>query len=285
MAIIFAFSCLFFSALNDFVFKMFANRVRSRGTFVFLIGVCWLALTFWLPFSAENRILPTIFWGLISGFFSVAGNILLIEAMGMQSAGLCSTIYRLNLVLVVVGAVLLLGETLGPLQILGILSSLLAILAFMPGRDELHLRVNSRAVLGFQLVLIAAALRAGMGLSYKYAFTHGADKNMVTLINAGMWIAGGLLYALWREKKLAWRDRGVLTYGLLSGVLVTLIVFFMAGMLNHSDGAATIVLPIAQMSFLLTFALGAIFLGEKVSKRKIFALACGCLAIALLVLG
>lgn len=285
MAIIFALCCLFFSALNDFVFKLFANKVRSRGTFVFVIGVCWLLGTCWLPFAEENRIMPTIVWGLISGFFSVVGNILLIEAMGMQSAGLCSTIYRLNMVLVVIGAVLLLGETLGILQIFGILAALLAILAFMPNRKDLRLRVNARATLGFYLVLIASALRAGMGLSYKYAFTHGADKNMVTLINAGMWIVGGLLYALWREKKISLRDRGILKYGLISGVLVSAIVFFMAGMLNHSDGAATIVLPIAQMSFLLTFALGVIFLNEKVSQRKIFAVVCGCLAIALLVLG
>ncbi len=49
----------------------------------------------------------TLFWGCASGFLSVSANILLIEAMGMQSAGICSTIYRLNLVPAVLGAWLL----------------------------------------------------------------------------------------------------------------------------------------------------------------------------------
>lgn len=52
----------------------------------------------------------TLFWGCASGFLSVSANILLIEAMGIQSAGICSTVYRLNLGPAVLGAWLLLEE-------------------------------------------------------------------------------------------------------------------------------------------------------------------------------
>ncbi len=283
MAIFYAFCCLIFSAINDFVFKLYARRMRSRGTFVFWIGVCFLLALLWLPRDSAASLSTTLFWGIVSGTFSVVANILLIEAMGMQSAGLCSTIYRLNLVLVVPGAILLLGESLNARQILGILAALAAILAFTPGKEERGTHAAKKSRLGFYLVLLAAVLRAGMGLSYKYAFTHGADKNGVTVLNACMWIIGGLIYAVFWEKNAAFKDRDTLKYGLLSGVFVSAIVFFMAGMLHLPDGAASIVLPIAQMSFLLTFIMGAIFLKEKVSKRKIAALLCGCLAILLLV--
>lgn len=281
MAIFYALCCLFFSALNDFVFKLFARRVRSRGMFVFWIGVVFLLVLLWLPRDPTASLSITLFWGLLAGIFSVTGNILLIEAMGMQSAGLCSTIYRLNLVLVVPGAIFLLGESLTKWQGLGIFAALGAILAFMPSREE---RSDSRRhkLLGFYLVLLAAVLRACMGLSYKYAFMHGADKNTVTVLNAVLWIIGGLIYAVFWEKKVCFRDVGVLKYGALSGLLVSGIVFFMAAMLHVPDGAASIVLPIAQMSFLLTFLMGVFFLKEPVSKRKIAALACGGVAILLL---
>ncbi len=283
MAIVYALCCLIFSALNDFIFKLYARRVRSRGMFVFWVGICFFLVLIWLPRDSTASLPATLFWGVLSGFFSVTGNILLIEAMGMQSAGLCSTIYRLNLVLVVPGAILLLGESLNARQGIGIVAALGAILAFMPGKEERNSVTSRKPMLGFYLVLLAAVLRACMGLSYKYAFTHGADKNSVTVLNALMWIGGGLLYASSWEKKISFKDGAVLKYGILSGIFVTAIVFFMAAMLHIPDGAASIVLPIAQMSFLLTFILGVIFLKEKISKRKIAALLCGCAAILLLI--
>ncbi|MFA6723763.1 MAG: EamA family transporter [Lentisphaeria bacterium] len=287
MAIVYAFCCLFFAALNDFVFKLYARKLRSRGIFVFWVGVCFFCLLLLLPRNPEADYAVTLTWGLLSGFFSAAGNILLIEAMGLQSAGLCSTIYRLNLVLVVPGAMLLFGERLSWLQGGGVLLALAAILAFMPQREK-NAAANSAGKgsrLGFFLVLLAAALRAGMGLSYKYAFSHGADKNTLTQLNALMWIAGGLAYALLWEKKFAFAEKDVLRYGLLSGMLVSAIVFFMAGMLHLPEGAASVLLPIAQMSFLGTFVLGLVFLREKADRKQVLALLCGACALVLLVKG
>ena len=72
----------------------------------------------------------------------------------------------------------------------------------------------------------------------------------------------------------------VLGYGALSGVLVAGIIYFMAESLAIGD--ASIVLPIQQMSFLATFFLGVFFLKEKITIRKLAALACGVVALLLL---
>lgn len=275
MAILFAFCCLGFSAINDFVFKLYARKVRSRGMFVALIGAVWLLLLVWLPRGPETSLVATWVWGSISGLFSVAGNLLLIEAMGRQSAGLCSTIYRLNLVLVVAGAWLFLGEELTGTQLAGVVLALAAILAFLPKRNGVHLEK-----LGFRLVVLAAVLRAGMGLAYRYGFLHGADRNGVIVINSLFWIAGGLLYARWREGRLSPPDRKLLFYGTVSGLLVVGIVFCMAAALQY--GEAGIVLPIAQMSFLGTYLLGMVFLKEPLTRRGMLALAAGIAGVLLL---
>lgn len=275
MAILFAFCCLGFSAVNDFVFKLYARKVRSRGMFVALIGMVWLLLLGWLPRGPETSLTATWVWGSISGLFSVAGNLLLIEAMGRQSAGLCSTIYRLNLVLVVAGAWLFLGEALTGMQLAGVVLALAAILAFLPKRNGVPLEK-----LGFRLVVLAAVLRAGMGLAYRYGFLHGADRNGVIVINSLFWIAGGLLYARWREGRLTLPDRKLLFYGTVSGLLVVGIVFCMAAALQF--GEAGIVLPIAQMSFLGTYLLGMVFLKEPLTRRGMLALAAGIAGVVLL---
>lgn len=280
MAIVFAFCCIFCSAMNDFVFKLFARKPRSRGLFVFIIGMAWAAASLCLPDLRGTSWNTTILWGFISGLFSVIGNLLLIEAMGKQSAGLCSTIYRLNLALVVPGAWIIFGEKNSLLQCIGIAAAFAAVLFFLPGSKNNSGTSPRDAKLGLILVITAAILRAGMGLSYKYGFNLGASANGVNLINALCWIIGGPIYYFIREKcvpELGSLNKKVIGYGILSGLFVFGIVFFMA----HSVrlGNASIVLPIMQMSFVVTFILSAIFLKEKLTVYKLFALSCGTAAL------
>ena len=283
MAVILAFCCLGFAAANDFVFKLFARKERSRGIFVFAVGMLFtgvLSVYFsradWFGKSGE----VTLFWGVVCGLCSVVGNILLIESMSRLSAGLCSTVYRLNLALVVPLAVVFFDEKLLCYQWIGVLLALAAVLAFMP--------VGEKRVVGrrsdYVMVVLAMMLRAGMGLAYKYAFLHGASESGVQIINGWAWVICGLVYYFVRERKRfdfrAAFDAKVLGYGAFSGVLVAGIIFFMARSLKLGD--ASIVLPIQQMSFLATFFLGVIFLKEKITVRKIAALVCGAVALLLL---
>ncbi|MGI5925061.1 MAG: EamA family transporter [Lentisphaeria bacterium] len=276
MAIVYALLCLLFAAVNDLVFKMYADRFRSRGAFVALVGLVWFLLTLWLPWEADSRVGATVLWGMISGTFSLTANLLLMEAMKRESAGMCSTLYRLNMIFVVAGAFLWLGESVSPMQIMGILLALLAILAFFPTGEHLF----SAGSVGFYLALLAAILRAGMGLSYKYGFMHGADANGVVVINSLFWFFGGIVYAVALERRASIRNRSLLLYGVFSGLLVSGIVFFMAASLRHGDAA--LVLPIAQMSFIGTFMLSVVFMGESFSLRKLGAVLSGAAAVLLL---
>ena len=281
LGVLCAFACLILTALNDFVFKLFARKERSKGLFVAIIGVFWLLALLPLPHGEKVNWTATILWGSISGFFSAGGNILLIEGMSRQSAGLCSLIYRLNMVPVIIGASLFLGQTTGPLQYVGIACAIGAILLFQWGNSSGNSEAKKKVTAGIILVVIASLMRAGMGLSYDYGFDVGADKNAVPQINSLFWIVGGLLYAFTRERKmLRERDKKLLGYGALSGILVSGIVVFMAWSLAYGD--AVIVLPIAQMGFILTFLLGVIFLKEPFRKKHIAALLCGIAAVILL---
>ncbi len=298
MAVILAFCCLGFAAANDFVFKLFARKERSRGIFVFAVGMLFtgvLSVYFsradWFGKSGE----VTLFWGVVCGLCSVVGNILLIESMSRLSAGLCSTVYRLNLALVVPLAVVFFDEKLLWYQWIGVLLALAAVLAFMPVGEKITVGRKS----DYAMLILAMVLRAVMGIAYKYAFDYaGAAKSGVQIVNGLAWVVGGLVYYLLREKE-AFRFREsleikvtdggnsaevrvakVLGYGVFAGLLVTGIIYFMAESLAIGD--ASIVLPIQQMSFLATFFLGVSFLKEKVTLRKLAALACGVVALLLL---
>ena len=282
MAIFWAVVCMVLAACNDLLFKFYARRKRSHGRFLAIIGVTWFVTACCFLRGRPEDWRATLLWGAISGFFSVGGNLLMLDAMRVLDAGVCSTIYRLNLVPVVVGAALLLGESISPAGYAGIGCALLAVIGFIPRGGEAGLR--RAAVAGFAAMVLASLMRAGMGLSYRYGFLHGAEQAWVVVINSLFWVFGGLLYAFWRESGDESDDpaarRKLWGYGLLSGVLVAGIVLTMAASLY--EGKASVVLPIEQMSFVLTGVLGVLLLKEKMGPLKIAAVLCGAAAVLLL---
>ena len=278
LAIALVLTSLLLTALNDFVFKIFASKKRSLGGFIALNGLLGgLLVLCFRPEMGENLWL-TIGWGILGGIMSVSANIFLIEAMARQSAGLCSTIYRMNMVLVILGACLFLGERIeGVHQILALLCAFLAIVMFMPmGKD-----VGDFNWAGFVMALVACFLRSLMGLVYKAAINQGVDNNAMSFITEICWLFVGLGYVLIRERRWDWlKDKSVLTLGTIGGLFVGGIVLCMAGSLYLGD--ASKVLPMAQMSFLVTFLLGVFFLHEKADTRKILAVVCGMVTVILL---
>ena len=277
MAIFWALSCMILAALNDLVFKFYARKPRSQGYFVSIVGGVWMITGMCFVRQFDVNWQSTILWGAISGFFSVGGNLLMLDAMRSLDAGVCSTIYRLNLVPVTIGAAVLLGENISLQQYIGISCACGAVAAFLP-------RERSGKIMqtAFVMMIIASLMRAGMGLSYRYGFLHGADENWVVVVNSLFWIFGGLFYGKVRktENDNQTDIKKLWGYALLSGVLVAGIVLTMAQSLVC--GAASVVLPIAQMSFLVTGILGAILLKEKITFMRVIALLLGVAAILLL---
>ena len=278
----FTFCCLACSSVNDLLFKFFARKERSRGLFMMTIGIVGTLLMLTFPDKTGANWHQTLLWGIACGIFSAVGNMMLIESMTNLSAGICSTIYRLNLALVVPLSVIFLNEKLVWSQYAGIALAIMAVLAFMPNSDAKKNSKSSAAVfLPMCLVITASIFRAGLGLSCKYGPLQGASINGINLIIEIIWIISGIVYYLIKERKVYRLDLQLIKFGTLSGILVAGILFFM--MLALKEGNASIVLSIAQMSFLLTFILSVIFLKEKVSLLKLIAMICGVGAILLLV--
>jgi len=275
--ILFALGSLLFAALNDLVFKFYARKQRSRGIYVAVIGMVW-ASVFMITakkFGCSENFNITLMWGLISGLFSVIANIMLIESMTSSEVGICATIYRLNLVPAALFAFIFLKENISLWKIIGILCALVSVLAFTPASEHRYNIKNKYS--GFFLVIVAGLLRAGMGLSYKYGLSQGADKYYLLAINGGIWIIGGLTYLIIKERKSLYMLKKPFTYGIISGILVCGIVFFMATALQYGD--ASIVLPITQLSFIATGIIGVFVLKESFNMKKIIGLCSGVLCI------
>lgn len=279
LMLLYTFCCLGCSSVNDLLFKFFARKERSRGLFVMMVGIVGSVIFAFLPDKIGEIWQMTLFWGVVCGIFSAVGNILLIESMTHLSAGVCSTIYRLNLALVVPMSMLFFNECLGWQQWCGTALAIAAVLAFLPSGNSKS-ESKGKKLLPMVMIISASIFRAGLGLGCKYGPMVGASMNGINFIIEIIWVISGLVYYLLKERKQYHWDDKVLKYGAASGVLVAGIIFFMV--LALREGNASVVLPIAQMSFLATFVLSVIFLKEKITVMKLLALACGVAAMLLL---
>ena len=143
--ILYALLSLLFAAANDVVFKRYAAKDRSRGAYVFGIGLVWLLLQVPTAF-AHGVEFPltavTLGCGLVAGLFVTASNLLLLESLTHIDASLGSTIYRLNTLGVVVLAVWFLGEPLGVYKGFGIVAGVVAV--FLLYRRDKHCQTTHR---------------------------------------------------------------------------------------------------------------------------------------------
>ena len=282
-AILFALLSLFFAGLLDVVYKRYSRKERSRGTYVFGIGVVWCVLqTAALAMGEEALIVDatSIRYGLFAGLCLTLSNLLLLESLTHINISLGSTVYRLNTIGVVVMAFLFLGEALGGIKLLGVGLGIVAVgLLYRPDPTAMSEENRGRFLPFFLMAVAASLFRAGYGVITRGGIVHQADPQTMLLLCALSWIVGGAIYARLREGRFRLTKKKV-GYALVSGVLVFLVVDFL--MLAVKYGEASIVIPIANMSFVMAMLLSVVLRFEPFSLRKGIAMVVACLAIATL---
>lgn len=267
------------AAANDFVFKLYARRHDSTGSYLAVIGVVWAGVFMgFLPSFACLLDYKTAFWGIISGVFSICANILLVKSLAKEDVGICATIYRLNLVPAALLAFILFKEPVTAPRLAAIATGVAAILLFSwPARQS---TVKFMFSLVIWLTVLASLLRAGMGLSYKAGLLNGANEYGLLVINGFVWIVGGIVCHFAVDQK-TWRvPAATLAFGAFSGALVCGIALFMMLALKYGD--ASLVLPVTQMSFALTALAGIVFIKEPLTFRKCLGIALAAVCILLM---
>jgi drug/metabolite transporter (DMT)-like permease len=279
-AVGFALVSFLFAGLNDVAFKRYVVGGRSRGMLVLGIGVVWTALQ--LAFLAARGIslrldADTLRFGLAAGALLVASNLLLLESLAHVDLSLGSTIYRLNTLGVVLLSYLLLGERIGTWKGAGIALGVAAVL-LLSQRPARHARTPGDALF-VAAVIAAAALRAAYGVTTRKAMLEQVAPEPMLLLVSASWIVGGAAYALARERRLRLtRDKAL--YAVVSGTLVFVIVTSL--MLAVEHGEASVVIPIANMSFVIALSVSLLSGMEKLTPRKALAVCAAIAAIALL---
>jgi drug/metabolite transporter (DMT)-like permease len=269
------------AGILDVVYARYSGTRPVTGAYLFTIGGVVIAgqsavlalMRQPIAFDATAAV-----YGGIAGAVVMLANALLVESLARINVSLGSTIYRLNTIAVVAFAVLFLDEALTFPKVGGIGLGVIAVfLLYQRGGRRGDGRVLAAAM---WLAVTASLLRAAFGVLSKIGLSGGSDPFMFMLYVGVGWTLGALVYgALRRGPEAPLRD--VLPYAFASGTLVCLVVTFL--MLGLRSGEASIVIPIANMSFVVALLASAAYGMERFTARKLAAVTCAAVAITLLI--
>jgi drug/metabolite transporter (DMT)-like permease len=279
-AIFFALLSLIFGGLNEVVFKRYSARERSRGMMICGVGFVWsLLLSLDVSVRGDSILFntPTWIYGLVAGISVAIANILLLESLRHMEVSLGSTIYRLNTIVVVILSIVFLNEILSGFKLAGILCGIVAVLLLYHHQNSTGSYTTLKS--GLILVIIGALLRAIYGVVTKAGLSAGADPNGLILLSAICWIVSGLLYAVLIEHRYS-ITRSKVNYSLVSGLIIYGIVKTLV--IALSMGEASVVITIANMSFLVALFVALVMKMEVLSIKKVSAMVFAVSAILLL---
>ena len=241
------------------------------GRYLLVQGPVFSAVTLIVALGSTGLKLSgsDLFYSLIGGALSFAAFVVMLRGL---SRGLASTnyaIFRLSFVFSSGAAIVLFREGVSPGKIVGIVLAVGAIVLFSGRPGGMAPAAVAAMFINacFQLFLKAVAGAVGSTASLFF---------LMSLVFLILTLGYNLAFVRGRL------EPRVLRYALPNGVLMAIGTLFVLGALER--GEASRVLPVVQLSFIITAAAAVMFLGEKLTRFHLAGIISAVLAIGLLAL-
>ncbi|MBV9955660.1 MAG: EamA family transporter [Pseudolabrys sp.] len=269
----FAVAAMLCFGASDLIYKRAATggvdgrQFAMLQAWVFCPGVtlyAWLTGTLHLNAAA--------LWGALAGGFLLVAVINFVTSLRDTAVSTNAPVFRLNFTVTAALAILILGEPLNATKAIAIGCTLAAVwlLLVEPGARLPPIRSMTR--------ILAATVAMGLG-NFCYKLGVGGGALPETMIAAQAWVfcpSATLIYWLTNRRFIftpgAWR------YG--AAAAIVLIAGFVLLLHGLSSGYASVLVPVAQMGFVITAVLGAVLFRERLGVRKIIGIAIAVAALS-----
>lgn len=265
----------------DFVYKRAAAAGAQAHHFIMIQAWCFAPTVTVYGLLTRTLAFEThALWGSLAGLFAFVGLYNFARSLQGGSVSVNAPIFRLSFALTAALAVWLLGELLTAYKIAGLALALAAVWLLLGGAGR---TVARRARLSsLARVLVATVAVAVANLLYKVGVRAGATPATLLVAQAAVFISLATGFAWTVDRRIrppaaAWR------YAPLAAMLLVLGSFLLIESLIR--GEASVLVPIAQMGFVVTATLGIAFMRESFTARKGAGLATALVALALLARG
>jgi uncharacterized membrane protein len=265
---------------TDLLFKRtVANGNQPRHFIMMQAWVFCPGITLYAWLTGTLDVHMSALWGTLAG---LASFIALYNFARSLQGGAVSTnapIFRLNFTITVVLAMLLLGETLNLVKVGALVCAFGAVWLLLAEPGALREKTDWGSL---TRVLIATLAMGLANLFYKLGLHYGSTPE--TIMAAQAWLFCPLATAF------SWRQDGRLrapfaAFPYAAATATALMIGFIVLLHGLAIGAASVLVPVAQMGFVFTALLGAVLFKETLTARKKVGLLVAAAALALFAVG
>ena len=231
------------------------------------------ALT-WALATGSLRWNRAILFGPVAGvlaFVATYAFLRSLQAPGGQ-VSVNAAVYRLNLAVAAVLAIVFLGESVTAPKVAGLVLAVTAVLLL----TETSARRATPSARGIGWAGVATVAFGLVLFLYKVAVGLGAPPALLILGQFSSLTIIAFCWATWREGGVRF-TRAIWTHAPVCGVLNSSGRVLLAWALTSGEASAAV--PVSQMSFVFTFLLAAPLFGEPVTPRKLGGLLAAVLAV------
>jgi drug/metabolite transporter (DMT)-like permease len=278
--IVYAIVAMVCYGVSDFIYKQAAAAGIRADHFLMAQGWLFCPLVIVYALATHTLVLsPAAFWGSLAGAFVFIGFFCFIRSLAAGSVSTNASIFRLNFIVTVTLVVLLLGEPMTSSRIAGLALALLAtwlLLGAGAGADRAPDDARRRS-----LVLVAVATLA-FGTSnffHTVGLRQGASPETLAVAQAALFMPLATVVVYVADRTL--RPPPV-TFKYSAPAAIVLLAATIALLRSVAGGQASVLVPIAQMGFVVAALLGILVLREPVTVRKMIGLVTALAALAAL---
>jgi drug/metabolite transporter (DMT)-like permease len=277
-SIAYALGALLLYGLADFVYKR--GAAAGAPPHQFLMVQTWFFSSLALVYGTVSRTLAFgagALWGAAAGVLVVVGYYNFAWSLRHGSVSTNATIFRLSFAVTAALAMLLLGEPLTAAKLAGLALALVAVWLLLAAPDAGKRRRDPKARASFARVLVATFAVGIASFTYKLGLLAGAVPIALVVAQGAVAVTLSTAFAAHLDGGVR-PSRAALRHAPVAAVLLVCAFIFLAKGLQ--DGEASVVVPIAQMGFVVTALLGFVFLREPFTLRKGAGLVAALLALA-----
>ena len=278
-ALAYAFGSMLCYSLADLLYKRAgASGIRTHH---FIAVQAWVFAPTVLAYGLATRALAfgwTTLWGAAVGALVFTGFYNFAAALKSGAVSVYAPIFRLNFIVTAACAIVLLGEPLTFIKGAGLVLATAAAWLLLGARDTASSASPVQRMPLLQVVI--ATLAVGIAnLFYKVGLNHGATPQTLLVAQAAIFITLATT-TVWKREGHVVPPGAVWRYAPAAALL--LVLAFVLLLQALARGEASVLVPVAQMGFIITAIAGFAFFKESVTVRKIAGLAAALSALVFL---
>ena len=275
----YAFAALVCYGLGDFIYK----RATTAGVkpHHFLMGQAWCfcPVVFLYAWATGTLVVgPPAAWGALAGLLIFVAFYNFLRSLAAGSVSINAPIFRLNFVITAVLAIAILGEPVRPAMPVALVLALAATWLLLGGTER-HAMIDRGSLAA---VLVATVALGAANFFHTLGLRHGSSPETLLAAQAAVFVTLSTVFVRVVDGRIAppaamWRHAAT--------AAVVLVFAFLFMLHAIALGPASVLVPIAQMGFVVSAALGILVLREPLTARKAAGLAAALATLAVMAFG